>query len=180
MSVAVLGTNQFEAADRDTQHVYLSAVMRLALARIPIRTGASSGCDQIAAQAALEVGGRVELVLPWPRFEREWVSVIRRKYPSRCHVEIFDRGHHAHWLDSVTRYARPDETVVGWRTQKLYARVFGIVEPAEIVLAMPLVAERGGTGQGMRIARGMGKVVLDIRRQDDRERLYAWLKGLPH
>lgn len=180
MSVAVLGTNEFEAADRDIRQVYLSAVTRLALARVPIRTGASSGCDQIAAQAALEVGGRVELVLPWPRFEREWVSVIRRKYPSRCQVEVFDRSHHAHWLDSVARYARPDEAVVGWRIQKLYARVFGIVEPAEIVLAMPLVAERGGTGQGMRIARAMGKVVLDVRRQDDRERLYAWLKGLPH
>jgi hypothetical protein len=180
MSVGVLGTNQFEAADRDTQQVYLSAVTRLALARIPIRTGASSGCDQIAAQAALEVGGRVELVLPWPRFQADWVSGIRRKHPGRCHVEVFDRVHHVHWFESVTRYARSDEPVIGWRTQNLYARVFGIVEPAELVLAMPLVAERGGTGQGMRIARAIGKVVLDVRRQDDRARLYAWLKGLPH
>ena len=176
----MLGTNEFEAADRDTQQVYLSAVTRLALARIPIRTGGSSGCDQVAAQAALEVGGRVELVLPWPRFQAQWVSAIRHEYPDRCQVEVFDRVHHAHWLESVPRYARPDEVVDGSRTQKLYARVFGIVEPAEIVLAMPLVSERGGTGQGMRIARAMGKVVLDVRRQDDRERLYAWLKGLPH
>lgn len=180
MSVAVLGTNQFEAADRDTQQVYLSAVTRLALARIPIRTGASTGCDQIAARAALEVGGRVELVLPWARFQAEWITVIRHKYPGRCHVEVFDRAHHAHWLESVARYARPDEVVVGWRSRRLYARVFGIVEPAEIVLAMPLTSERGGTGQGMRIARAMGKVVLDVRWRDDRERLYAWLKGLPH
>jgi hypothetical protein len=180
LSVAVLGTNEFEAADREAQQIYLSAVTRLALARIPIRTGASTGCDQIAAQAALEVGGRVELVLPWPRFQAQWVRVIRRKYPGRCQVEVFDRVHHAHWLESVARYARPGEDVVGWRTQKLYARVFGIVEPAEIVLAMPLVTERGGTGQGMRIARAMGKVVLDVRRPDDREQLYVWLKGLPH
>ena len=180
MSVAVLGTNEFEAADRDTQQVYLTAVTRLALARIPIRTGASTGCDQIATQAALEVGGVVELVLPWTRFETVWIQEMRRKYPGRCQVEVFDRARDAHWLDSVARYARPDEPVVGWRTQRLYARVFGIVEPAEIVLAMPLVTERGGTGQGMRIARAMGKVVLDVRRQDDRERLYVWLKGLPH
>lgn len=180
MSVAVLGTNEFDAVDRDTQQVYLTAVTRLGLARIPIRTGASSGCDQIAAQAALEVGGPVELVLPWPRFQAEWVSAVRRKYAGRCRVEVFDRASHAHWLDSVPRYARPDEAILGWRSQRLYARVLGIVEPAEIVLAMPLVAERGGTGQGMRIARGMGKVVLDVRRHDDRERLYAWLKGLPH
>lgn len=180
MSVAVLGTNQFEAADRDTQHVFRSAVTRLALARIPIRTGASSGCDQIAAQAALEVGGPVELVLPWPRFQADWVSMIRHRYAGRCHVEVYDRGRHPHWLESVSRYGRPDEAVAGLRTQKLYARVFGIVEPAEIVLAMPLVSERGGTGQGMRIARAMGKVVLDVRRLDDRERLYVWLKGLSH
>jgi hypothetical protein len=180
MSVAVLGTNEFDAADRDTQQVYRSAITRLALARVTIRTGASSGCDQIAAQAALEVGGRVELVLPWPRFQGEWVGTIRRKYPGRCAVEVFDRAHHAHWLESVPRSTRPEGTVIGSRTQKLYARVFGIVKPAEIVLAMPLVTERGGTGQGMRIARAMGKVVLDVRRHDDRERLYAWLKGLPH
>lgn len=176
----MLGTNEFEAADRDTQQVYVSAVTRLALARIPIRTGGSTGCDQIAAEAALEVGGPVELVLPWPRFQAEWVNTMRRKYPGRCQVEIFDRVQHAHWLESVPRYARPDEAIVGERTQKLYARVFGIVEPTEIVLAMPLVTERGGTGQGMRIARAIGKVVLDVRRQDDRERLYVWLKGLPH
>src|SRR5687768_7041692 len=180
MSVGVLGTNQFEAADRDTQQVYLSAVTRLAVARIPLRSGASSGGDQIAAQAGLGVGGRVELVLPWPRFQADWVSGIRRKHPGRCRVEVFDRVHHVHWFESVMRYARSDEPVTGWRTQNLYARVFGIVEPAELVLAMPLVAERGGTGQGMRIARAIGKVVLDVRRQDDRARLYAWLKGLPH
>jgi len=178
VSVAVLGTNEFEAVERDIQQVYLSAVTRLALARIPIRTGASTGCDQIAAQAALEVGGPVELVLPWPRFQAHWVNLFRRKYPSRCRVEVFDRTHHPHWLDSVARYAR--EPVLGVRTRQLYARVFGIVEPTEIVLAMPLVAERGGTGQGMRIARDLGKVVLDVRRPDDREQLYAWLKGLPH
>ena len=180
MTVAVLGTNEFEAADLETQQVYLDAVTRLALARIPIRTGASTGCDQIAAQAALDVGGRVELVLPWARFQAEWVGVIRRKHPGRCEIEIFDRVRHARWLESVARYARPDEAFGSSHTEKLYARVFGIVEPAEIVLAMPLVSERGGTGQGMRIARAMGKVVLDVRRHDDRERLYAWLKGLPH
>jgi hypothetical protein len=179
VSVAVLGTNDFETADRDTQHVYLSAVTRLALARIPIRTGASTGCDQIAAQAALEVGGRVELVLPWPRFQSEWVTTICGKYPGRCHLEVFHRVRHAHWLASVAVYARPGEAITDG-TRKLYARVYGIVEPTEIVLAMPLVVERGGTGQGMRIARALGKVVLDVRRHDDRERLYAWLKGLPH
>jgi hypothetical protein len=179
MSVAVLGTNDFEAADRDTQQVYLSAVTRLALARIPIRTGASTGCDQIAAHAALEVGGRVELVLPWPRFQSEWVSRTCATYPGRCHLEIFNAARHAHWLASVAVYARPGETLTE-RTRKLYARVYGIVEPTEIVLAVPLVVERGGTGHGMRIARALGKVVLDVRRHDDRERLYAWLKGLPH
>jgi hypothetical protein len=179
VSVAVLGTNDFEAADRDTQQVYLSAVTRLALARIPIRTGASTGCDQVAAQAALEVGGRVELVLPWPRFQSEWIRTISGKYRERCQVEVFDPARHAKWLTSVAVYAHPSEVITN-STRKLYARVYGIVEPTEIVLAMPLVAERGGTGQGMRIARALGKVVLDVRREDDRERLYVWLKGLPH
>ena len=179
MSVAVLGTNEFEAADRDTQQIYLSAVTRLALTRIPIRTGASTGCDQVAAHAALEVGGRVELVLPWSRFQWEWVTMTSGKYPGRCQVEVFDPARHADWLTSVAEYAHPGE-VITTSTRKLYARVYGIVQPTEIVLAMPLVSERGGTGQGMRIARRLGKVVLDVRREEDRERLYVWLKGLPH
>jgi hypothetical protein len=179
VSVAVLGTNEFEAADRDTQQIYLSAVTRLALARIPIRTGASTGCDQVAAHAALEVGGRVELVLPWSRFQSEWVGTTSGKYPGRCHVEVFDPARHADWLASVAVYAHPGEVIIA-ATRKLYARVYGIVQPTEIVLAMPLVSERGGTGQGMRIARALGKVVLDVRREEDRERLYVWLKGLPH
>ena len=175
----MLGTNDFDAADRDTQQIYLNAVTRLALARIPIRTGASTGCDQVAAQAALDVGGRVELVLPWPRFQSEWVRTMAGKYPGRCQVEVFDAARHPNWLTSVVVYAHPGEVITN-TARKLYARVYGIVAPTEIVLAMPLVAERGGTGQGMRIARGLGKVVLDVRREDDRERLYVWLKGLPH
>jgi hypothetical protein len=79
----------------------------------------------------------------------------------------------------VAEYAHPGEAITT-STRKLYARVYGIVQPTEIVLAMPLVSERGGTGQGMRIARALGKVVLDVRREEDRERLYVWLKGLPH
>jgi hypothetical protein len=93
---------------------------------------------------------------------------------------VFHSEQHPDWLASVTQHARATERLDA-RITKLYARVFGIVAPAEIVLALPLRSEAvGGTGQGIRIARALGKVVLDLRRADDRERLNEWLKGLPH
>jgi hypothetical protein len=126
------------------------------------------------------VGGRVELILPWPHFESRWVSRVCAKHTPRCSVEVFEPARHQEWLASVSVYARASEPLTGW-TYKLYARVFGIVAPSELVLSMPLNSDEvGGTGQGMRIARALGKVVLDVRKAEDRERLYGWLKGLPH
>jgi hypothetical protein len=180
MSVAVIGTNEFDLCEPHLQHLYATAMSRIGLARILLRTGASRGCDQVAAQTALEVGGRVDLVLPWRRFEATWVAAMRARHGSRCHIEVFHSEQHPDWLASVTQHARVTERLDA-RVTKLYARVFGIVAPAEIVLALPLRSEAvGGTGQGIRIARALGKVVLDLRRADDRERLNEWLKGLPH
>jgi hypothetical protein len=134
----------------------------------------------VAARTVLEVGGRVDLVLPWRRFEAAWVDSMRDRHGSRCHIEVFRSAQHPEWLASVTQYAGGNEPLDS-RITKLYARVFGIVAPAEIVLALPLRSQAiGGTGQGIRIARALGKVVLDVRKADDRRRLNEWLKGLPH
>jgi hypothetical protein len=178
MSVGVLGTYDFDLIDPVLQRTYIAAVLRIALARIPIRTGASRGCDQVATRTALEAGGTVTLVLPWAGFEKRWVNQMREKHDARCTLEVFDAETRSTWLQSVRRYRRSGEDLTPTKT-KLYARVYGIVAPCEIVMAMPLHAERGGTGQGMRIARALGKVVLDMRKDDDREQLSAWLKGLP-
>jgi hypothetical protein len=178
--IAVLGTNEFDAPDRRLQDMYLNSIVRIALSRIPIRTGASTGCDQIAAQTALETSGRVQLVLPWADWEEQWVKKTREKYPARCSIEVFDPVKHAHWLESVEKYRRPGEVLTP-KKYALYARVYGIVEPCEIVLCMTAWSQRrGGTGQGIRIARGLGKQVLDVRNPVDQELLYLWLRGLPH
>jgi hypothetical protein len=176
--IAVLGANKFDLSDRRLQNMYLNSIVRIALNRIPIRTGASTGCDQIAAQTALETSGRVQLVLPWADWEEQWVTSMREKYPARCTVEVFDPVKHAQWLESVEKYRRPGENLTV-KKYALYARVYGIVEPCEIVLCMTLRSETGGTGQGMRIARGLGKQVLDVRRPADQEMLDLWLRGLP-
>jgi hypothetical protein len=178
MSVGVLGSYDFDLIDPVLQRTYVSAVLRIALARISIRTGASRGCDQVATRTALEAGGTVTLVLPWAGFEKRWVNRMREKHDARCKLEVLDPETHLTWLQSVRRYRRSGEDLTPTKS-KLYARVYGIVEPCEIVMAMPLQSERGGTGQGMRIARALGKVVVDMRKADDRDQLSAWLKGLP-
>ena len=152
--VGFLGATDFDLTDPALQRTYVSSVLRIALARIPIRTGAHRGCDQVAARTALEAGGRVTLVLPWANYERKWVEEMREVHESRCVIQVFDRHAHGTWGASVSKYRRPDEAMTPSRF-KLYARVYGIVEPCELVIAMPLTAEKGGTGQGMRIARGV-------------------------
>jgi hypothetical protein len=180
MSVAVLGhgINEYNTMPRLIQQAYLRAVSRLALARIPIRTGASRGCDQIAARTALQLGGYVEFVLPWPTFERAWMDEICTLYPHLCKIEIYDPDVHIEWTQSVNKYKRPEEAMTPERFKR-YARCWGIVQPAEMVLSMTQGSERGGTGQGMRIARGLGKVVLDVRHEEDRAQLDLWMLGMP-
>jgi hypothetical protein len=181
MSVAVLGhgVNEYNAMPRHIQQAYLRAVTRLALARIPIRTGASRGCDQIAGRAALQLGGLVELVLPWPTFEKAWVDEMCATYPNLCAIEVYDPEIHTEWTLSVDKYKLPEEVMTPERFKR-YARCWGIVQPAETVLSMTQGSERGGTGQGMRIARGLGKVVLDVRHDEDRSQLDLWVLGMPN
>jgi hypothetical protein len=177
--IAVLGTNEFDAPERRLQSEYVNAISRIALNRIPIRTGASTGCDQIAARTALELNGPVQLVLPWANWEEQWVKRQLKKYPTRCSIEVYDPVKHPDWLASVDKYRLPSEKMDA-KKYALFARVYGIVEPCEIVLCMTLRSESGGTGQGMRVARALGKQVLDVRQQADRDMLHLWLRGLSY
>jgi hypothetical protein len=177
MTIAVLGTYEFDAHSRDVQQMFMAAITRIALARITIRTGASRGCDQIAAMSALEVGGRVELVLPWSKFEARWVDWIRTRHGDRVTIEVFDPKRHLRWRESVHEFQYDGEILIGW-TWRQYARVYGIVEPCDLVVALTMDSERGGTGQGIRIGRAHGKVVVDMRKPEDRTYLLNWLKGL--
>ena len=176
--IACLGANDWDKLPREATDAYLRAVERAALARIPIRTGASTGCDQAAASAALALSGRVELVLPWAAWQEEWVTRVRTAHPTRVKVEVLDPKRDVKWMQSVDQYAVSNVPLSAAKRMEL-ARVYGIVERCEIVLALTLESERGGTGQGMRIARALGKVVLDPRHQEDRRQLQEWLLGLP-
>ena len=178
MSVAALGANDFDACEVTLQKLYISTFMRLGLARITVRTGASRGCDQVAAQTALEAGGRVELVLPWPSFEQQWVEGVINKYDHRVAVEVYEPRRHRDWTKSVARHRTPGPPL-SKRVFQMFARCWGIVQPAEMVIALTLRSESGGTGQGLRIGRALGKVSLDIRKTPDREQLHYWIRGLP-
>lgn len=119
-----------------------------------IVSGNATGSDQAYAAGANAVKPTlVELWLPWPGFERTAIvigNVVRICEQARC-FEIA-AAHHPAW-DRLSQGAR-----------RLFARNVGIVEGADIVLALPNHQKPGGggTGHAMRLARAMEKRVVDL------------------
>lgn len=127
-----------------------------------IRTGAAEGTDQLCAEAALEVGGYVHLSLPWDSYERAWVSTMLQRYPGMVEVEVVDPIFNYKAAESVALY-HPAPGNLSQGAQKLHARNYVIIEPSRHVLALPSTKPGGGgTGQGIRIAQGLGIPVTNL------------------
>ncbi|AOQ24656.1 hypothetical protein MTAT_20010 [Moorella thermoacetica] len=112
-------------------------------------TGNAMGIDGIARDVWNErAPERVTLILPWAGYNRQFIR-------PQNHVVVFENQ--KAWKDSVRKYhpAAGRLSVGGF---KLHARNFGIIEAADVVIAFPSNKPGGGgTGQGIRIARDMGK-----------------------
>lgn len=134
----------------------------LAERRVLIVSGAAGGADQAAASAALAAGGSVHLVLPWLTYEQTWVRSVRSQYYERVSVEVYDPRLDRAWTESLRTYdPAPERLTCGMFA--LHARNFGIVANAAAVMAAAKdSAQGGGTGQGIRIARGLGIPVIDL------------------
>jgi hypothetical protein len=173
----MLGPRLFEAQPDEAKALYRDTAIACAHAGITVRTGAAEGSDQEAAGIALAMGGVVELVLPWPEFESGWVHVMQRDYPGRVHIEVFDRRVHAAWLRSVDAY-HPNPAALSRESIALHARNYGIVEPAEAVVALPPFDAQGGAAQGLRIGRALGRPVYDLQLPEDRRALNDQITAL--
>ena len=166
-SVAIIGTRKYFGLPyvrRDTlKHVARSCGQR----KIPVRTGAAPGTDQVAAVSALMSGGSVTLVLPWSSYESAFVARMRADFHDRVTVEVFDQDASAHaaWIKSVREYHPASDRLTSGAFC-LHARNYGIVAPADWITALPS-PEGGGAGQGMRIGRGLGKRVFDLTNEVD-------------
>lgn len=112
-------------------------------------TGNAVGIDSIARDVWNELyPERVILVLPWEGYNADRIHPANRVVIYRNQRE---------WTDSVTRL-HPAGKALKSGAFKLHARNYGIVEMAEAVVAFPNDGKKGGgTGQGIRVARALGK-----------------------
>ncbi len=114
-------------------------------------TGNADGIDSLAASIWNELAPeKVTLVLPWLGFNRSKIRPGNR-------IIVF--SNQPEWAESVYCYhPAPDRLSRGMF--KLHARNYGIISLADRVFAFPLRPGGGGTGQGIRIAVGLGKPLL--------------------
>lgn len=143
--------------------LYLDAVRYYVAQGYIIRTGAALGADQVAAETALEAGGRVVLVLPWESYEREWRRRLETRYPGRIQTICYSDWHVSHrvWGESVEQY-HPNAARLSRGEFALHARNYGIVRACQVVVALPRPDGGGGTGQGLRICAGLREKGVEV------------------
>ena len=111
-------------------------------------TGGADGIDLLAAENW--ESSNVIIYLPWRHYNHE-------KIKPEWKTVVFDPKIHKHWLDTVQKY-HPAPHLLADAGIRLHARNFGIIEKADVVIAFPSKKPGGGgTGQGIRIARELGK-----------------------
>jgi predicted Rossmann fold nucleotide-binding protein DprA/Smf involved in DNA uptake len=148
--IAVIGT--LEPTEQQRQYVkdFISALDVDAT----VISGGARGIDTLAVQCAKKRGLKTICYIPWERHVRFADVVIALPSVSAAlRQEAYD---------SVKKYH--PATNIGKVSFVFLARNFLIVYQADYVLALPSIAKRnlGGTGQGIRVALGMGIPVTVI------------------
>jgi len=160
---AGIGTRATTPADRE---LLFDTAAWLAKRDWHLFTGAAVGADQAFAEGALSVGGKVTLCLPWPSYEWKWVKA----HPT-WDVQIVGPYHDLAW-DSVDLY-HPNASQLKDSVRSLHARNYLIVDDRKFIIALPKLGPQGlgGTGQGIRVAEGLGIPIIRLDDPDDRERI---------
>lgn len=129
---------------------------RLAERGALVVSGGAEGADLSFVEGALEAGGRALCVLPWASYNSALI-------PAGCERLVFNPAVHQRWL-ALARQQHPVWDRLSQGARRLHARNTGILlgeapdERVSAVVAQRAADRRGGTEQGLRLAR-----VLDIR-----------------
>ncbi len=143
MDLAIIGTrepdaNQIELAQE-------AAWILSSKYGVTIRTGGADGVDYLAMMNAEP--GKLHVFLPWSNYNRD-------KIPSLAIRTVYDPKLNPLWTESVHKY-HPNPAALTRGPLALHARNYGIVEGVDMCLALPGPNGTGGTGQGIRICRGL-------------------------
>ncbi len=144
LSAAIIGSREPSYAQRKVAELYTSTLIQLGF---KIRTGGAVGIDEIAMRVTSQMGGELEVVLPWASYNSDLIT----KYKPQSML-VFDPKIHQLWEQTVHEF-HPNPKALAPAAIKLHARNFPIVGLSDITVALP-GATGGGTMQGIRIARG--------------------------
>lgn len=167
--VAFIGTRDLTLAPAEGLVLYRIAVEEAVKNGYTISTGAAEGADRFAAEAALELGGEVFLFHPWWGHAMGWRTAMNEQYPGKI-GGCYYHGRHdqEEWTASVDLY-HPNPGALDDNGRALHARNYGIIQAASAVVALPEPPENGGTGQGIRIARALGKTLFNLSIEEGRD-----------
>mgnify|MGYP001609557640 CR=1 FL=1 len=176
---AVIGTRHLAQIHRESLKFFNRAIDWTVAQNAVLVTGGAVGADRLAAERAAGQKGAVDLVLPWFGYELSWVEDFVGHYGGLIQTVTLEptRLYYQHWMDSVDKYHPASAGLSRWE-RLLHARNYGIVEGASAVFALPQPPERGGTSQGMRIARGLGIPVFNLSMYEGQEQFIQLVKGI--
>jgi len=112
-----------------------------------LNTGACIGADQTFAEGALKKGGTVNLFIPWPSYEKRWISGLH----GNVNITVFNADKHKDAIESVYKY-HPIGRNLKRSVVSLHARNYLILENVKFAVCYTTDGKAsGGTGQAIRI-----------------------------
>lgn len=175
MRVAIIGTRK----PRPDQYEMLAEWSRILLQKgMTVTTGAADGCDDAAMVGATRVSEdlrrNLHVFLPW-------ASYNRNRVPSGSTITVYDPKVHIDWTASVPKYHKAPH-LLSRGSYALMARNYGIIcfpWNVDAVIALPKsLADEGGTGEGMRIARDLGIKLFNLREPDGVNDAADWIDSI--
>jgi hypothetical protein len=157
---AFIGTRRLDAVHHLNLERYMDEAKKAVEEGYTVISGGAKGADARAMTTAILTGGLVIGVLPWASYEHDYIHGLRLGFPAQFAMWVYDPDKHPEWRDSVAKY-HPAPHALRQSGHRLHARNYGIISVAEKVTALS-VDETGGTGQGIRIARALGKPLLSL------------------
>jgi hypothetical protein len=176
-AIAFIGSRELSQFPQEWTELYCQSVRAAVKHGYTVVTGAARGSDQLAANTARIAGGRIRLILPWTSYECEWWVPLKNRYEDQVEIVTFDPDRDLKWIESVVLW-HPAAEKLSRGSAALHARNYGIIEAAFGVVALPSTSKpgEGGTGQGLRIARDLGKKIWDLTQDHERILLKNALK----
>jgi len=163
--VACIGTRNID----DDERVILERIGAHLVSRgYLVSTGNAIGSDQAFARGGNSIDPRhVELWLPWKRYERGSVVPGNTVHDHPLNRESYDIAgmHHSLWH------------TLNHGVKRLMARNVDIVRGCILVIALPGKNKMGGTGHGMRVSKGLGIPVRNIRNKDEMNRVLRQMES---